>query len=70
MSKHEKQPNGHDHRVPSHDHATRKKMIHHDWRFWVGIVLMLLAMVAYVLSFDESLQPGGVENPEVPAAAE
>ena len=45
-------------------------MIHHDWRFWTAIVLMGLAMVAYVVSFDDSFRPGGGEQPEVPAVAE
>jgi len=26
------------------------KRAHHDWRFWVGLVLMLLAITVYVLS--------------------
>jgi hypothetical protein len=36
-----------------------KKGIHKDWRAWMAIALMLVAMVVYVLSFDESLQPEG-----------
>ncbi len=43
-----------------HDHAKPgKKGIHKDWRAWTAVVLMLVAMVVYVLSFDESLQPEG-----------
>ena len=70
MSKHKKHPHGNDHHGTVDDRATNKKMIHHDWRFWTAIVLMLLAMVGYVLSLDESLPPGGGEQPEVPAVAE
>jgi hypothetical protein len=74
MSKHKKHPNSKDNHGRNqhggdHNH-TNKKMIHHDWRFWTAIVLMLLGMVAYVVSFDESLRPGGGEQPEVPAMAE
>lgn len=53
-----------------HDHHGRKTGIHRDWRFWTAIVLMLVAMGAYILTFDESLEPGGQISPEVPAAAE
>lgn len=37
---------------------------------WVGVVLMLVAMLAYVMSVDESIEPE-VDTPEerVPAAA-
>ena len=70
MSKHKKHPHGIDHHGTADDRATNKKMIHHDWRFWTAIVLMLLAMVGYVLSLDESLRPGGGELPKVPAVAE
>ena len=75
MSKHKKHPHGNDHHRPNHaggGHGRGKssKMIHHDWRFWVAIVLMLLAMVGYVLSLDESVRPGEGERPEVPALAE
>ncbi len=74
---HDKDHHGHhdhdshgEHQGPPQD--AKAKMIHHDWRFWVAIGLMLLAMVAYVISFDESWWPrsGGKEKPEVPAAGE
>ncbi len=45
-----------------------RKRAHKDWRVWVVVGLMLAAMVAYVLTMDESVQPGGQVNPEVPAA--
>lgn len=40
--------------------------IHRDWRFW-GVIAMLAAIVFYVLSMDESLEPEG-DGPQVPAA--
>jgi hypothetical protein len=75
MSKHKKRSrskdhHGHDHQGAGHSVSKQKKMIHHDWRVWTAIVLMVLGMGAYVLSFDESLRPGGVDEPEVPMAAE
>ena len=30
---------------------------HHDWRFWVALVLMLAAITIYVLSDDLALLP-------------
>jgi hypothetical protein len=30
---------------------------HHDWRFWVGLVLMLVAISVYFMSDDLSLVP-------------
>jgi hypothetical protein len=64
---------------PSHDHEHRgghghakrapSRGLHRDWRFWVAIALMLAAMVAYVLSMDESLQPGG-NGQEQPATVD
>ena len=33
------------------------KRAHHDWRFWVGLLLMLLAISIYVLTEDLSFVP-------------
>lgn len=33
------------------------KRAHHDWRFWVGLVLMLVAIGVYFMSDDLSLIP-------------
>jgi hypothetical protein len=30
---------------------------HHDWRFWVGLVLMLVAITVFALSDDLMLLP-------------
>ena len=73
MSKHQ-HPHDKDRRADHDRHGhTKKKQIHHDWRFWVSIValvLMLLSMAMYVMSFDESLRWGGNADPEVPASSE
>jgi len=72
MSKPKKHPRGkddHNHRDAEHGHVLKKRLIHHDWRFWVAIVLMGMGMFAYILSFDESIQPEGGASPEMPAAA-
>lgn len=70
MSKHDHSTHSNEHHESASHAANRKKRIHHDWRFWTAIVLMLVAMAAYVLSFDESLRPDGVDGPQVPMAAE
>ena len=59
---------GHHHNHQTHPHQSRP--IHHKWWFWVAVILMLGSMFAYVMSDDESLQPGGGEGPPMPAAAE
>ncbi len=70
------QEHNHDQHGHHHNHQTHpkaKRPIHHDWRFWVSLVavlLMLAAMFMYVGSDDESLQPGGGEGPAMPAIAE
>lgn len=58
------------------DHPAPRKSnwnLHRNWKGLVSLVvlaLMLFAMLAYVLSFDESHRPGmNTESPEVPAEA-
>lgn len=63
-----------DHKHPHHGKhgKSKSKGIHRDWRLWTVVILMLVGMAVYILSFDESLSPfrgGGVEE-EVPAASE
>jgi hypothetical protein len=38
------------------------------WLLWVGVILMLLAMAAYIATLDESEVPGG-DGEAVPAEA-
>ena len=45
---------------PQHDprHHTRPpywQRAHHDWRFWVGFVLMFIAIIVFVLSDNLAL---------------
>ena len=62
---HEQQPAGsHGHGHQKHPSAGWKP--HRDWRVW-AVALMLLAMVVYVLTMDESLAPGE-GGPAIPAA--
>ena len=53
---------GPDHDSVHHVHMDRDKRpywkrAHHDWRFWVGLVLMLAAITIYVMSDDLALLP-------------
>lgn len=68
MTHHDHDKHGHD---QHHHHGKPKSKT--TWLVWVGVVLMLGAMLMYVLSDDESLQPGGppdgaVDSPPVEAA--
>jgi hypothetical protein len=61
----------HDEHGHHHNHQTHPKQsrgVHRSPLLWIGVLLMLAAMFAYVMSDDESLQPGGGEAPPVPAA--
>ncbi len=42
------------------------KRAHHDFRFWIGMVLMLAAITIYVLSDDLSLLPRGQPQVTLP----
>lgn len=35
-----------------------KRGVHRDWRFWVGMALMLAAIGMYVASLDDGVVPG------------
>ena len=56
-----------------HDHGAKHsaawKRAHRNWRVWVVVGLMVAAMLMYVLTDDESLQPGAPPGEPMPAAA-
>jgi hypothetical protein len=43
------------------------KRAHSDWRFWVGVMLMFVAMIIYVMSGDLALRPGTRPRQPMPA---
>jgi hypothetical protein len=45
------------HHVVDHNPLPYWKRAHQDWRFWVGLVLMLAAITIYVLSDDLAFLP-------------
>ena len=69
MTHHDKKHDHHGHKQ-QHRGGAKSKAIHKNWMTWVVLGLMLIAMLMYVLSDDERLQPGGEAGPEMPAAAE
>lgn len=50
-----------------HDPGPYWKRAHHDWRFWICMFLMLVAITVYFMSDDLSLVPSS--QPRQPAAA-
>jgi len=67
MTSHEHESHGGKH-GHGHNHGSHgRKALHRDWRLWVAVVLMLIAMGAYVLSDNEVFAPGGKGEP-MPAA--
>jgi len=40
-----------------HEHRPYWKRAHRDWRLWIGVVLMLAAMFAYLMSDDLAWRP-------------
>ncbi len=49
---------------------SHRPRLHKDWRVWAAIGLMLAAMGMYVLSLDDSVQPGSGAGDGLPAAAD
>jgi hypothetical protein len=41
---------------------------HHDWRFWLGLVVMLVAIGIYVGTNDLSMVPSGPQK-QMPAGS-
>lgn len=47
-------------------HRPYWKRAHHDWRFWVFLVLMIVAMVVYIVTQDLSMGTRGTQHQPVP----
>jgi hypothetical protein len=55
----EKQP-GHPHTQYKHEHPHAVpywKRAHKDWKFWVAVLLMLLAMAVYIRTDELAIRP-------------
>jgi hypothetical protein len=74
MSKHdnhgnEGSPGEHAHATSPHLSDPYWKRAHRDWRFWVGLFFMLLAITIYVLTDDLSIVPHYRTHPKPLAGA-
>ncbi len=50
-----------------HVHIPYWKRAHTDWRFWIGIILMFVAMMVYVITGDLAWRPR-LRPPQPPSA--
>lgn len=65
------QHDGGQHREGSHPRGQGRNRLHHHWYFWVGMLLMVAALVIYIMTEDLAWVPGsqpsqpltGVERP-------
>jgi hypothetical protein len=66
-----KENHGNHHGHHDHGHAQHKSGggLHKDWRAWTVVILMLVAMAAYILSDDLGLTPSGSQEEPMPADA-
>jgi hypothetical protein len=46
------------------------KRAHHDWRFWIALVLMFAAMIIYLMSDDLAWRPGLRPRQPVPTVGQ
>jgi uncharacterized integral membrane protein len=53
------QGHGSDHSSVHESHLPYWKRMHCDWRIWVGVFLMLVAIIIYVMSEDFAWLPRG-----------
>lgn len=44
----------HNHDQHGHHHAPARKPIHKNWKAWAIILLMIVCMLIYIFSLDES----------------
>ncbi len=54
-------PQDHEHKDHANDETKDLgpywKRVHKDWRFWVGVVILTVAITIYVMTFDLSMVP-------------
>jgi hypothetical protein len=58
----------HDH--SNHHHQEKPgRQFHKDWRLWLAVIAMLVALAVYVLTDNERLRPGPAQQPGEPVPA-
>ena len=51
----------------SHSHHTsHPRSLHKDWRLWVAVILMLIAILTYVFTLDDAVVPKVVTSTPAP----
>jgi hypothetical protein len=63
------QGHGSDHNSFHESQRPYWKRAHHDWRLWVGVCLMLVAITIYVMSEDFAWLPRGQPQQPLSGAA-
>jgi hypothetical protein len=53
--------------INPHPHQPYWTRAHRDWRVWVGVILMMIAILYYVMSDELMFQPKSLTQP-VPTA--
>jgi hypothetical protein len=48
---------GQEHNNSHHNHSPYWRRAHRDWRIWVGMFLMLAAIIYYIMSEDFAFAP-------------
>ena len=51
-----------DHSSKQHEHKFHLKHIHHKWWFWVGVILIFVAITYYIVSVDFAFTPRKQSN--------
>lgn len=60
MNQHKHSPHqpGPHHDSPQHGDGPYWKNAHRDWRFWVGVLMVVGAMAVYVMTENLAFRPG------------
>jgi hypothetical protein len=67
MNQHHDHPGHHHHNHEGHHHEDKpRRQLHKDWRIWLAVVVILVALGIYVLTNGEVLRPAPLP-PQVPA---
>jgi ABC-type nickel/cobalt efflux system permease component RcnA len=67
MKQHNHEHSGLRAHTAEHRKKPHGRQLHKDWRTWMAVALMLVAIFIYVLTLDESMVP--IEQPETGSQA-
>ncbi len=64
MNQHHDHPGHHHHNHEGHHHEGKPgRQFHKDWRIWLAVVVLLVALGIYVLTNGEVLRPAPPAQP-------